>query len=100
MSYIEKKIDSEEKYRGVIVNVRLDHAELCDGSIVKREVVEHPVSYTHLDVYKRQLKSFKKEFYCDVISYEQIPEYVEKADYAVISTPPTKRLEDVYKRQV
>ena len=42
MSYIEKKIDSEEKYRGVIVNVRLDHAELCDGSIVKREVVEHP----------------------------------------------------------
>lgn len=42
MSYIEKKIDSEEKYRGVIVNVRLDHAELCDGSIVKRDVVEHP----------------------------------------------------------
>lgn len=41
------------------------------------------------------LKSFKKEFYCDVISYEQIPEYVEKADYAVISTPPTKRLDYV-----
>lgn len=31
----------------------------------------------------------------NVISYEQIPEYVEKADYAVISTPPTKRLDYV-----
>ena len=50
MSYIEKKIDSEEKYRGVIVNVRLDHAELCDGSIVKREVVEHPGGATILPI--------------------------------------------------
>lgn len=47
------------------------------------------------DVSENALKSFKKEFYCDVISYEQIPEYVEKADYAVISTPPTKRLDYV-----
>ena len=29
MSCFERKIDSEEKYRGVLVNVRLDHAELC-----------------------------------------------------------------------
>ena len=50
MSYIEKKIDSEEKYRGVIVNVCLDHAELCDGSIVKREVVEHPGGATILPI--------------------------------------------------
>ena len=50
MSYIEKKIDSEEKYRGVIVNVRLDHAELCDGSVVKREVVEHPGGATILPI--------------------------------------------------
>ena len=50
MSYIEKKIESEEKYRGVIVNVRLDHAELCDGSIVKREVVEHPGGATILPI--------------------------------------------------
>ena len=26
------------------------------------------------DVSENTLKSFKKEFYCDVISYEQIPE--------------------------
>ena len=50
MSYFEKRIDSEEKYRGVIVNVRLDHAELCDGSIVKREVVEHPGGATILPI--------------------------------------------------
>lgn len=50
MSCIEKKIDSEEKYRGVIVNVRLDHAELCDGSVVKREVVEHPGGATILPI--------------------------------------------------
>ena len=39
MEYIEKKIDSEIKYSGVIVKVRLDNAELVNGSVVKREVV-------------------------------------------------------------
>lgn len=42
MEYIERKIDGEEKYSGVIVNVRLDTAELIDGRRVRREVVEHP----------------------------------------------------------
>ena len=42
MSYFEKRIDGEQKYKGVIVNVVLDRAELCDGSVVKREVVQHP----------------------------------------------------------
>ena len=50
MSYIEKRIDSEEIYRGVIVNVRLDHAELCNGKIVRREVVEHPGGATILPI--------------------------------------------------
>ncbi len=39
---IEKKIDGETLYHGVIVDVRLDRAELIDGTVVKREVVEHP----------------------------------------------------------
>lgn len=47
------------------------------------------------DVSEKNLASFTREFYCDGITYEQIPEYVEKADYAVISTPPTKRLDYV-----
>ena len=42
MDYWEKRIDGEEKYKGVIVRVRLDHAELVNGDVVKREVVEHP----------------------------------------------------------
>ena len=50
MDLSERKIDSELKYSGVIVNVTLDHAELCDGSIVKREVVEHPGGVTILPI--------------------------------------------------
>ena len=42
MEYYEKKIDGEVKYEGVIVNVHLDRAELHNGTVVRREVVEHP----------------------------------------------------------
>ena len=42
MECIEKRIDGELKYSGVIVKVRLDRAELENGKIVRREVVEHP----------------------------------------------------------
>ena len=50
MEYFEKRIDGEEKYKGVIVTVRLDRAELDNGSIVKREVVEHPGGVTILPI--------------------------------------------------
>lgn len=50
MDCFEKRIDGEIRYKGVIVNVRLDRAELCDGSVVKREVVEHPGGATILPV--------------------------------------------------
>ena len=50
MDCFEKRIDGELKYKGVIVNVRLDRAELCDGSVVRREVVEHPGGATILPV--------------------------------------------------
>lgn len=42
MEYTEKKIDGELKYHGVIVDVFLDHAELNNGAVVRREVVDHP----------------------------------------------------------
>lgn len=42
MDYWEKQIDTEEKYKGVIVRVRLDRAQLHNGQTVRREVVEHP----------------------------------------------------------
>lgn len=50
MDYFEKRLDGEVKYRGLIVNVRLDRAELHNGRIVKREVVEHPGGVTVLPV--------------------------------------------------
>lgn len=50
MDYTEERVDGEQKYKGVIVNVSLDRARLCDGRIVKREVVEHPGGVTILPV--------------------------------------------------
>lgn len=50
MEYLEKQLDSEVKYKGVIVTVRLDNAELHNGKKVKREVVEHPGGVTILPV--------------------------------------------------
>lgn len=41
MELFEKTLDSEVKYRGVIVNVTIDHAQLVDGRTVLREVVHH-----------------------------------------------------------
>ena len=46
----EKRIDGETLYKGIIVNVHMDHAELEDGSIVRREVVEHPGGVTIIPV--------------------------------------------------
>lgn len=42
MELTEKRVDGETKYKGFIVNVELDRAELCDGRVVNREVVRHP----------------------------------------------------------
>ena len=50
MDCFEKRIDGELKCKGGIVDVRLDRAELCDGSVVRREVVEHPGGATILPV--------------------------------------------------
>ena len=50
MEYIEKRLEGDIKYSGVIVKVRLDKAELINGDIVKREVVEHPGGVTVLPV--------------------------------------------------
>ena len=66
MDCFEKRIDGELKYQGVIVNVRLDRAELCDGSVVRREVVEHPGGATILPVddegYRYCVRQFRYPF--------------------------------------
>ena len=50
MELIENQVSSELKYKGVIVDVYLDRAELCDGKIARREVVKHPGGVTVLPV--------------------------------------------------
>jgi ADP-ribose pyrophosphatase len=42
MEFYEKKIKTETVYKGIIVNVRRDIAELQNGSHADREIVEHP----------------------------------------------------------
>lgn len=41
MDITEKQVSSETLFTGKIITVKLDNAMLCDGRIVKREVVEH-----------------------------------------------------------
>lgn len=41
MNLEEKKISEDYVFRGTIINVRVDDAEVPDGSIRKREIVEH-----------------------------------------------------------
>lgn len=42
MKLAEKTVETKIVYRGVIVTVRLDRAELENGTLAPREVVEHP----------------------------------------------------------
>lgn len=50
MDFSEQRIDRDDKYHGIIVDVHLDHVRLDDGSIARREVVEHPGGVTILPV--------------------------------------------------
>ena len=47
------------------------------------------------DISKANSDIVSAEFDCPTCSYEEIESYVVKADYVVISTPPTKRLDYV-----
>ena len=47
------------------------------------------------DISEQSKKLVSEEFGCPTCSYEEIEDYVVKADYVVISTPPTKRLDYV-----
>ena len=42
MELLEKTLESQIIFQGVIVTVRKDKAELINGQVVGREVVEHP----------------------------------------------------------
>jgi len=42
MKLTEKTLSREYRYRGKIINLRVDRAQLENGRVVSREVVEHP----------------------------------------------------------
>lgn len=42
MNLSEKQISAEYKYKGRIINLRVDEARLPNGATAKREVIEHP----------------------------------------------------------
>lgn len=50
MALTERKIRTISCYQGVIVNTRLDSAELPNGTMALREVVEHPGGVTVIPV--------------------------------------------------
>jgi len=50
MDYFEACVSREDKYHGIIVDVHLDQVRLNDGSLARREVVEHPGGVTILPV--------------------------------------------------
>ena len=67
LGYFEQTQDVQGIFSGRIIDVHKDTVMLVDGDIADREVVDHPggvgtVSYTHLDVYKRQgrYRSFRR----------------------------------------
>ena len=62
MKCIEKRLDGETKYEGIIVNVRLDRAELENGRVVRREVVEHPGGVGILPVDKAGMCTMVRQF--------------------------------------
>ena len=71
MKCIEKRVDGEVKYSGVIVKVRLDRAQLENGKIVRREVVEHPGGVGILPVDDEgncyMVRQFRYPFSCQLL---------------------------------
>lgn len=50
MEFFEQRVSRDDKYHGIIVDVHLDQVRLDDGSLARREVVEHPGGVTILPV--------------------------------------------------
>ena len=62
MEYFEERMDRDDKYHGIIVDVHLDNVRLSDGSLAKREVVEHPGGVTILPVDEKGFCYMVKQF--------------------------------------
>ena len=59
---MEKTIATKRIYEGKIINVRVDDVELTNGTLAKREVVEHPGAAAILAITKEHEAYFVKQF--------------------------------------
>ncbi len=62
MKLTEKTVNQSYVYRGKIVNMRVDDAELENGRITKREVVEHPGGVSIAALNERDEMLFVRQF--------------------------------------
>lgn len=62
MELYEKTVSSEVKFKGHIVTVRLDQAELTNGRVVSREVVDHPGGVTILPLHSDHTVTVVRQF--------------------------------------
>lgn len=62
MKLMEKTKKQEYRYKGKILNLRVDEAELENGRIAKREVVEHPGGVTIAALTEQDELLFVRQF--------------------------------------
>lgn len=62
MELTEKTVERNTLFQGAIINVRKDKAELVNGRIVSREVVEHPGGVAILPLYDDGTVSIVRQF--------------------------------------
>ena len=62
MQLWEKTVESQVIFRGKIITVRLDQAELVNGKLASREVVEHPGGVAVLPLYDDGTVSVVRQF--------------------------------------
>ena len=62
MELLEKTLSSEIKFKGRIVTLRLDEAELPNGRKASREMVEHPGGVVILPLYEDGTVTLVRQF--------------------------------------
>ena len=62
MDLWEKTVDSQTLFEGKIVTVKLDQAQLVNGAVVRREVVEHPGGVCILPLFDDGTVSIVRQF--------------------------------------
>ena len=62
MELTEKTVEQNVLFEGVIIRVRKDQAELPNGHIAGREVVEHPGGVAVLALHEDQTVSLVRQF--------------------------------------